>query len=178
MAVRAVVVVADTTTVAAMTTAVRAAAKVVDREAVAAALAVMCRPLGPAAAILAPQARAMTDVTGFGLAGHLLEILQASGVGARLKATAIPLLPAALAAAEAGHGSSLAPANRAATIGQLMGADSALKTLLYDPQTGGGLLAAVPAQHGPALLAALIAAGEQAAIVGEVVAGPPRVALI
>lgn len=147
-------------------------------EAVAAALAVMCRPLGPAAAILAPQARAMTDVTGFGLAGHLLEILQASGVGARLKATAIPLLPGALAAAEAGHGSSLAPANRAATIGQLMGADSALKTLLYDPQTGGGLLAAVPAQHGPALLAALIAAGEQAAIVGEVVAGPPRVALI
>lgn len=146
-------------------------------EAVAAALAVMSRPLGAAAAILAPQARAMTDVTGFGLAGHLLEILQASGVAARLHGAAIPLLPGALALAEAGHGSSLAPANRAATIGQVTGADTALKALLYDPQTGGGLLAAVPADQAPALLAALLRAGETAAILGEVVDGAVRIAL-
>lgn len=146
-------------------------------EAVAAALTLMSHPLGAAAAILAPQARAMTDVTGFGLAGHLLEILQASGVGARLQGAAIPLMPGALALAEAGYGSSLAPANRAATIGQVTGADSALKALLYDPQTGGGLLAAVPADQAPALLSALLAAGETAAILGEVVDGAARIAL-
>lgn len=144
-------------------------------EAVAAALAVMSHPLGAAAAILAPQARAMTDVTGFGLAGHLLEILDASGVGARLHAAAVPVLPGALALAAAGQGSSLAPANRAATLGRVTGEDGPLMALLHDPQTGGGLLAAVPSEAAPALLAALLAAGENAAIVGEVVAGAQRI---
>ncbi len=147
-------------------------------ESVAAALAVMCRPLARAAAILAPQAHAMTDVTGFGLAGHLLEMLDASASGAALTAAAVPLLPGALALAEAGYGSSLGPANRAATLGRVMGPEGGLMALLHDPQTGGGLLAAVPADQAPALLAALLAAGEQAAIVGCVVPGPSRIEMI
>ncbi|MCX8509300.1 MAG: selenide, water dikinase SelD, partial [Rhodobacteraceae bacterium] len=81
---------------------------------VAAALAMMDRPQGKAARLLAPHAHAMTDVTGFGLAGHLLSILDASGLTATLDLAAIPLLPGALALAEAGHGSSLLPANRQA----------------------------------------------------------------
>ena len=120
----------------------------------------------------------MTDVTGFGLAGHLLEMLDASASGAALTAAAVPLLPGALALAEAGYGSSLGPANRAATLGRVMGPEGGLMALLHDPQTGGGLLAAVPADQAPALLAALLAAGEQAAIVGCVVPGPSRIEMI
>ncbi len=151
-------------------------------EAVATALAQMCRPNGAAAAVLAPVAHAMTDVTGFGLAGHLLEILDASGCAAELQLAAIPSLPGALALAQAGHSSSLAPANRAATIGrvtigQQMKADSGATALLYDPQTAGGLLAAVPEDRAAELVAALRAGGDAAAVIGRVVAGPARIVL-
>ncbi|WP_426033888.1 selenide, water dikinase SelD [Cypionkella sp. TWP1-2-1b2] len=142
-------------------------------EAVATALHQMSQSNGPAAAILAPHAHAMTDVTGFGLAGHLLEILDASGMAATLHQTAIPTLPGALDLAAAGQVSSLAPANRAATIGRISGADTPLKTLLYDPQTAGGLLAAVPADIADTLLKSI----PGAAIIGEITAGPPRITL-
>ncbi|MBH1974183.1 MAG: selenide, water dikinase SelD, partial [Rhodobacteraceae bacterium] len=144
-------------------------------EAVAAALTAMSQPNGPAAALLAPHAHAMTDVTGFGLGGHLLEILDASGCAATLDLSAIPTLPGALALAAAGQSSSLAPANRAATIGRISGPDSAAKALLYDPQTAGGLLAAVPADTADALLTAL---GPSAARIGTITSGPPRITLI
>lgn len=142
-------------------------------EAVATALAQMCQPNGPAAAILTPHAHAMTDVTGFGLAGHLLEILDASNAAATLDGTAIPTLPGALALAAAGQASSLAPANRAATIGRITGPDTPLKALLYDPQTAGGLLVAVPAEIADALLKSI----PGAAIIGEITTGPPRITL-
>ena len=61
----------------------------------------------------------MTDVTGFGLAGHLLGILEASNLAARLDLATVPLLPGALALAEAGHGSSPLPANLAALAGRI-----------------------------------------------------------
>lgn len=143
-------------------------------EAVATAYGVMCQPNGPAAAHLAPVAHAMTDVTGFGLAGHLLEILDASGVAARLDLTRLPLLPGATALAAAGYGSSLAPANRAATIGRISADDGPERALLFDPQTAGGLLASVPANQAAALLATL---GPGAAVIGEITAGTPRITL-
>ncbi|OZA10087.1 MAG: selenide, water dikinase SelD [Rhodobacterales bacterium 17-64-5] len=142
-------------------------------EAVASALRQMSQPNGPAAAILAPHADAMTDVTGFGLAGHLLEILDASNTAATLYAAAIPTLAGALALAAAGQASSLAPANRAATISRISGPETPLKALLYDPQTAGGLLAAVPAEIAETLLKAI----PGAAIVGEITAGPPKITL-
>ncbi|OYU38176.1 MAG: selenide, water dikinase SelD [Pseudorhodobacter sp. PARRP1] len=142
-------------------------------EAVAGALAQMCQASGDAAARLTPQAHAMTDVTGFGLAGHLLEILDASQVAAVLHSDAIPLLPGALALAAAGQASSLAPANRALAIGRVSGPDSPLKALMFDPQTAGGLLAAVPA----AQAAGLVAAIPGAAIIGDITAGPARIDL-
>lgn len=146
-------------------------------EAVAAALASMSRPLGPASIELAGCAHAMTDVTGFGLAGHLLEILDASGCGARLDANAVPILPGALALALAGQASSLAPANREAALGRIEGPSSPVISLLVDPQTAGGLLAVVPSEKAAALVSALLAKGETAALIGEIIPGPPRIVL-
>ena len=145
--------------------------------AVVATFASQTRPLGPAAAILAPRAHAMTDVTGFGLAGHLLEILTASDCAASVTLDAIPLLPGAADLAAAGHASTLYPANRAATEPMMRIppalTDTPAARLLFDPQTAGGLLAAVPANQAAPLLAALKAAGETAAQIGTLTQGAP-----
>ncbi|MGL5009429.1 MAG: selenide, water dikinase SelD, partial [Paracoccaceae bacterium] len=141
------------------------------------ALARMQHPLGPAAAILTPHAHAMTDVTGFGLAGHLTEILRASNCAATLTLDAIPLLPGALALSAAGQASSLAPANRAALHGRITDDTRAEIALLYDPQTAGGLLASVPADLAPDLLTRLRNAGDDAAIIGHITPGAPFITL-
>jgi selenide,water dikinase len=146
-------------------------------EAVAAALDVMARPLDRAAAVLAPEAQAMTDVTGFGLAGHLLEMLDASGCAATLDLAAVPFLPGAVALAAGGQASSLAPANRAVAA-RMRFADRPEAALLFDPQTAGGLLAAVPGYRAGALLAQLRQAGETAAVIGQVIAGAPFVTVL
>jgi selenide,water dikinase len=117
----------------------------------------------------------MTDVTGFGLAGHLLEILDASGVAAELDLAALPLLPGAEALAALGQGSSLAPANRAAALGRLRAPQGPRTDLLFDPQTGGGLLAALPADQADEALAALERKGLAAAFIGRIVPGPPGI---
>lgn len=140
-------------------------------EAVATALHSMTRPLTQAAAILSPHAHAMTDVTGFGLAGHLLEILTASDVAATLSLGAVPLLPGAEQLAALGTASSLAPANRAATIPRMTHCESPAAALLFDPQTAGGLLAIVPPDRAATLLAALQSADEPAAIIGQITQG-------
>ncbi|CAM8666400.1 Selenophosphate synthetase [Paracoccaceae bacterium] len=143
-------------------------------EAVATCLAMMGESLAPAASALAPIAHAMTDVTGFGLAGHLLEICEASNAGATIRLADLPLLPAAEALAEAGEASSLAPQNRAACLGRITGDQTSPRAaLMFDPQTCGGLLAAVPASAAPALLARL----PTARIIGTVTEGPPRLHL-
>ena len=139
---------------------------------VAVALAQMARPQAAAAALLAPEAHAMTDVTGFGLAGHLVGMLEASGVAARISLAAVPVLPGAEALSAAGHSSTLLPMNRAAAA-RMVFPKGPRADLLFDPQTAGGLLAAVPGGQAQALLAALIAAGEPAAIIGRVEAGVP-----
>ncbi|CAM5275741.1 selenide, water dikinase SelD [Frigidibacter albus] len=139
---------------------------------VAGALAQMVRPQGAAAGLLAPHAHAMTDVTGFGLAGHLLGILEASGVAARIRLAAVPVLPGAEALSAAGHGSTLLPMNRAAAV-RMVFSKGPRADLLFDPQTAGGLLAAVPGGQASGLLAALVAAGEPAAIIGRIEPGAP-----
>jgi selenide,water dikinase len=111
---------------------------------------------------LAHRPRAGTDVTGFGLAGHLQEMLDASGVGAVLRLTAIPALPGALALAAHGIESTLAPANR-----RPLG-DALETALLVDPQTSGGLLLGLPPARANACLQALRDSGLNAAIIGEV----------
>ncbi|MBE9640638.1 selenide, water dikinase SelD [Salipiger mangrovisoli] len=130
---------------------------------VAAALKHMTTPQGAAARLLR-HAHAMTDVTGFGLAGHVLNICTASGVGARLEIEKVPLLPGAEALSAAGHASTLYPKNRAALPFQPMGPRP---DLMFDPQTAGGLLAAVPGDTGKTL-ADLRAAGFPAVAIGKI----------
>lgn len=129
-----------------------------------------------AAALLTPVARAMTDVTGFGLAGHLDEMLrpevsQPDGLRAELDLSAIPLFAGALELAAAGLASSVAPANRAALLGRIDAPQTPRAALLFDPQTAGGLLAAVPAAQADTVLRAVIDAGHGAAIIGHLL--PP-----
>lgn len=116
--------------------------------------------------------RAATDVTGFGLAGHLLEMLDASGVAARLALDQIPLLPGAASLLAEGLESSLAPSNRSA---EASIASSGVKPtdpryqVLFDPQTSGGLLLGVAEPDAPRLLESLRSAGsEQAMLIGRV----------
>lgn len=131
------------------------------------ALDAMEQGQGPASAIL-HDAHAMTDVTGFGLAGHLANICAASGVGAVVQAGAVPVLPGALELAETGQRSSLYDDNRSGAgnvTGDLTGPRG---ELLFDPQTAGGLLAAVSAERAEGYLAALKDAGySKAAIIGH-----------
>jgi selenide,water dikinase len=140
---------------------------------VLAAWASMGDPQPGAAAALA-DARAMTDVTGFGLAGHLLNLCLASGVGARVRLDAVPLLPGALVLSQTGIASTLHPANRAAAAPRLTAPDDPRVALLFDPQTGGGLLAAVPPEGLAGRIDRLTAAGVSAAVIGTVVSGPPH----
>ena len=115
-------------------------------------------------------ASAATDVTGFGLAGHLREML-ASGQGANLRSDSIPALAGALAAISSGVMSTMQDSNRAAA-GQLdygAGVDRVAAQLLFDPQTSGGLLIGVAQARVAALCSALRSAGyPDAAVVGSV----------
>jgi selenide, water dikinase len=134
------------------------------------AIEAMLQPAAAASAIFAAQrATACTDVTGFGLLGHLLEMLSASCVDARLDPGAIPALDGALDVIAAGVTSSLHPSNLPA-LASLADADptTPLTALLIDPQTAGGLLAGVPAGRAEACLAELRDAGYRAAAIGVV----------
>ncbi|MGB3316666.1 MAG: selenide, water dikinase SelD, partial [Albidovulum sp.] len=147
-------------------------ARAAPGEVVAHALASMMRPQGAAARILGAEAHAMTDITGFGLAGHLMTMLDASGTAARISLAHVPLLPGAEALSGAGHGSTLLPANKV-SMARMFLTESPRADLLFDPQTAGGLLAAVPADTAMDLVRRLREAGEPASIIGEVIEGPP-----
>jgi selenide,water dikinase len=115
---------------------------------------------------------AVTDVTGFGLAGHSWEMAERSGVTLRLDASALPLYDGALAAAEAGTRTGGDARNRAYLAGRFHStAPPALDALAVDPQTSGGLLASVPPDTAGMLV------GEGWWQVGEVAAGPAGVEL-
>ncbi|HJU20191.1 MAG TPA: selenide, water dikinase SelD, partial [Stellaceae bacterium] len=151
---------------------------------VAGAVAAMLQGAGEAAtSLLAHRAAACTDVTGFGLLGHLLEMLRASGMEAALDPGAIPVLDGALALLEGGVASSLEAANRAAlaALAAETGAQNGpMAALLIDPQTAGGLLAGLPAECVAPCLAELKALSYRAAEIGLVLplSGPePRVRL-
>jgi selenide,water dikinase len=135
--------------------------------------AAMVQPQATSARILS-HAHAMTDVTGFGLAGHLANICVASGLTADVALTAVPLLQGARSLASKGIRSTLYPQNRAAS-GPVFGAQGPLGDLMFDPQTCGGLLAAIPPDSADMTLAALRDAGYSAAIIGHLTTGSPAV---
>ena len=145
---------------------------------VARAWALMARSQADAARVLAPEATAMTDVTGFGLAGHLWDICRRSDLGAELALDAVPIMPGALALATDGIASTLAPGNRAA-LGRAVTAPQDPRTaLIFDPQTAGGFLAALPGETAPAICAELRSLGHEAAQIGHLRRGSPRIDLV
>jgi selenide,water dikinase len=122
--------------------------------------------------LLRHQATACTDVTGFGLLGHLFEMIdRSSGVGVTLQLTAIPVLEGALETIRAGIFSSLQPQNlrvRRAIQNLEDTAKHERYPILFDPQTAGGLLASVPSAHARECLAELKQLGyRDAALIGE-----------
>jgi selenide,water dikinase len=144
---------------------------------VAAALNGMRRSSAAAARILlAHGATAATDVTGFGLAGHLVEMLEASRVKATIGLAACPRYPGVDRLLAAGIRSSLLPENLALREGLAVETDDeeAALALLFDPQTSGGLLAGVPAEAAARCLATLMAAGIEAAAIGTVSPSRPE----
>lgn len=136
-------------------------------------MATLNRAAAEAAAQVAVHA--VTDVTGFGLLGHLREMTGGSGVGARLWAHRIPLLPDALALAEAGYVPGGTKRNLRAVAGSVRWDASIpepLRAVIGDAQTSGGLLVATP--DGAGLLRALEKAGVgEARQIGEIAGEDP-----
>ena len=137
-----------------------------------AALETMDTSNAVAAGVLrAHGASGCTDVTGFGLAGHLSEMTRASGAGARIQSDAVPLLAGAATFLAEGVVSSLQASNEQALADFALGLapDAALVRVLADPQTAGGLLAGVPTDSAEDCVRELAASGYlSAAVVGEV----------
>ena len=143
-------------------------------EAVTAAIASM-RTLNraAAAAMLEAGVSAATDVTGFGLLGHLNELAEASGLAAELDSAAVPLLPEARALAESGMspGGSKRNLKAAAAYTDFGTADSSTQLLLADAQTSGGLLLAIAPERAGRLEAELSGRGVPVHQVGRLLAG-------
>ena len=140
-----------------------------------AALASMCQSNRLGAQCLREHgATACTDLTGFGLLGHLVEMTRPSGVDAELDLASLPVLEGAEETSAAGILSSLQPANvrlRRALRNQQEALSHPRYALIFDPQTAGGLLASVPGERAEACLGALRALGyTHAAAIGRVLA--------
>jgi selenide,water dikinase len=120
-------------------------------------------------AVLEVGVHAATDVTGYGLLGHLHEMLEPDGLGAVVDRGAVPVWERAADLAAEGCYPGGLEANREFVAEWAAGGGDEVGLLpLYDPQTSGGLLVAAPADRVEALTAALGARGETAAVVGEV----------
>jgi selenide,water dikinase len=120
-----------------------------------------------------------TDITGYGLAGHALEIARASHVALTIDIAALPVYDGMREMCALGITTRGARENESATADQvtlLREMNTFERLLLSDPQTSGGLLLCVPATNTAALLAALAAAGHRAARIGTVDAGAPALA--
>ena len=126
-------------------------------------------------------AHAATDVTGFGLTGHALGMARASGAALRFVFARLPVHDGFFRLAKAGVTTGCTVANEenvAVVFEDRAGLDRLQRELLFDPQTSGGLLLAVPPENAPALLDALLASGHKAAEVGEVLEGPARIEVV
>ncbi len=129
---------------------------------------------GPAAVIRALRLRAATDITGFGLGGHVLEMALASGVAVEIDVRALPLLPRAEEYARDGLIPAGSHGNRRYWQEHVVvrpGVPPALESLAFDVQTSGGLVLAVPAPQVDEAVRLLHEQGDDAWIIGSVTAG-------
>ncbi len=128
--------------------------------------------------------RACTDITGFGLLGHLMEMLEGSSVGARIRASDVPILDAARRYAAQGVMPGGSRANLASLEGRVrfegrLAEDESSRLLLADAQTSGGLLAAIAPRRVNDVMDGLRAAKVPvAAVIGELVASEPVLTII
>ena len=145
------------------------------------AVDVMTTLNGPAAEAMAEVGvDAGTDVTGFGLIGHLVQMLD-DAVGAELDAAAVPLLPGALELVAEGVYSGGSRRNQATTRERVdaEGVDESVRAVLFDAQTSGGLLMAVAHERTGRLMKALEARGvATASLIGRVVEGGGRIRVV
>ena len=147
---------------------------ILGADALAAAVSQMTTLVRDAADVLRPLGpNAVTDVTGFGLFGHAVEVAERSGVLVRLEAARLPALPGALDVARAGLRTGGDGRNREYADGRLSadGVPRELDLLGFDPQTAGGLLVSVPAAQGAVPEAEFRSRGLFLARVGSVEAG-------
>jgi selenide,water dikinase len=132
-------------------------------------------------AALAHGATAATDVTGFGLAGHAANLARESAVTLRLRFDALPVYPGFFDLVRGGVSTGCTPKNRDHVAGKVVlerPLEPEQQELLFDPQTSGGLLVALPAGRAAALVAELRASGHDAAEIGAVEEGPARIAVV
>ncbi len=131
---------------------------------------------GAAQALQQAGIKSATDITGYGLLGHAYEMAEASNVAITFRADAIPLLDGALEYARQKQIPGGAGRNKLYLDGKIEFArelEDELYEILFDPQTSGGLLIAVPAAQAQALVQALTAHGSAHWVVGQVIAAPP-----
>lgn len=125
------------------------------------------------------QVHAMTDVTGFGLLGHGLEMCRGSGLRARIRFDALPLLDGVADLARVPYRTGAANRNWASygeEIALALGMEDWQRDLMCDPQTSGGLLVAVAPDGAERVLELLRTAGfDRAAVIGELRGGPPGI---
>ena len=137
---------------------------------------------GAAEAAIDAELHAATDITGFGLAGHAFEMAERSSVALRIRASLVPLLPGARRHAETGISFGGLERNKSYFDDRAKvvfdGIDDAVRTLILDPQTSGGLLVGVPSAHAEAWQRACAAKGVQAIQIGEVIVGDPSVRVV
>jgi selenide,water dikinase len=138
---------------------------------------------GPAMEVaLGFDLHACTDITGFGIAGHALEVALGSGARVILKYSNLALYPGVLEMYKRGETTGSNPENRRMTQDHMeiqASLSSIEEEVLHDPQTSGGLLLSVPDAQSVELLEALSAAGVQSAVrVGEIVEGPPGILVV
>ncbi len=122
-----------------------------------------------------PGVHAMTDVTGFGLAGHLLEICRASGLAAAVEFSSLPIIEEARRQLQAGISTGASARNWASygtEVSLPTAAEEWQQKLITDPQTSGGLLVSCSADSAAEVLAAFAADGFDAAQIGRLQAGP------
>ncbi len=161
--------------VASMTTLNKTAAEVITNTHVGtAALESLPRAQsrGPAERSSAAAVHAMTDITGFGLIGHAREMALASEVSLRLHASKIPLLPGALECVRAGYIPGGLKNNRdfaECLVSYENGISDEVKSLLFDPQTAGGLLVAATPEISEQLVRSLAESGVRAVQIGDVI---------
>jgi len=128
-----------------------------------------------AEAMVAMGVNACTDITGFGLIGHACEMAEKSGMSIEIFCDKVPFIPGTLEFARMGLIPEAMYANREFCVNMVEGSkvDDELLSILYDPQTSGGLLISVPPEKAEEMLSRIRQAGdEEAAIVGQVIDKP------